>query len=101
LTNGCTSSGGHFNPFGLNHGSPKEKERHVGDFGNIVAEKNGVASFKFEDSLATLFGENTILGRTVVVHADEDDLGKGGFEDSLKTGHAGARVACGIIGIAQ
>lgn len=33
------------------------------------------------------------------VHADPDDLGKGGFDDSKTTGHAGARLACGTIGL--
>ena len=37
--------------------------------------------------------------RTVIIHAGIDDLGKGGAKDSLLTGNAGARVACGVIGM--
>ena len=33
--------------------------------------------------------------RAVVVHEGVDDLGVGGFADSLTTGHAGGRLACG------
>ena len=55
----------------------------------------------FQDSFISLTGENSILGRSLVVHADPDDLGKGGHELSKSTGNAGARQACGIIGIAK
>lgn len=51
------------------------------------------------DGLLSLIGANSVIGRAVVVHAGEDDLGKGGHDDSLTTGHAGGRVACGVIGI--
>jgi Copper/zinc superoxide dismutase (SODC) len=42
-----------------------------------------------------------LLGRTLIVHADPDDLGLGGHEDSLTTGHSGKRIACAIIGRAK
>ncbi|ELR11052.1 copper/zinc superoxide dismutase [Acanthamoeba castellanii str. Neff] len=100
-TNGCVSAGGHFNPFGKKHGGPDDEERHVGDLGNVVADETGVARTTIKDRLVTLGGPHSIIGRTMVVHADEDDFGKGGFEDSLTTGHAGARLACGVIGLSK
>ena len=39
-----------------------------------------------------------LFGRSVIIHADEDDYGLGGFEDSLTTGHSGKRIACAVIG---
>lgn len=81
------------------HGGPKDESRHAGDLGNIQADNTGVAQFTYQDALISLVGAHNILGRAVVVHADNDDLGRGGFTDSLTTGHAGSRLACGVIGI--
>ena len=83
---------------GKEHGAPEDDNRHVGDLGNIVADKDGNAKVDITDKLIKLDGEHSIVGRAIVCHADPDDLGTGGHEDSKKTGHAGARVACGIIG---
>lgn len=49
------------------------------------------------DKTITLFGAHSIIGRSVVVHSGEDDLGKGKHADSLKTGNAGGRAACGVM----
>ncbi|KAK9461520.1 superoxide dismutase [Lipomyces oligophaga] len=98
-TNGCTSAGGHFNPFGKTHGAPTDEARHVGDMGNFSTDAEGNAKGSLTDSLIALIGPQSILGRTVVVHGGVDDLGKGGHPDSLKTGNAGPRPACGVIGI--
>lgn len=54
--------------------------------------------FKMDQAITLQEGkENSVLGRAVVVHADQDDLGRGGNEDSTKTGNAGARLACGVV----
>ncbi|KAI1977650.1 Superoxide dismutase [Cu-Zn] [Ophidiomyces ophidiicola] len=99
-TNGCTSAGPHFNPFSKTHGAPGYAERHVGDLGNIPTDAQGNAIGSVEDHHVKLIGEHSVLGRTVVVHAGTDDLGRGGNEESKKTGNAGPRPACGVIGIA-
>ena len=99
LTNGCVTAGPHFNPFKKDHGGPMDSERHVGDLGNLKTNEKGEAYYANSDMLIQLFGEDSVVGRSCVVHRDEDDLGKGGHSDSLVTGHAGARLACGTIGL--
>jgi Cu-Zn family superoxide dismutase len=71
----------------------------VGDLGNIDAGSNGVATVNITDSVISLHGAHNIIGRALVVHNGTDDLGKAGTEESKKTGTAGSRVACGVIGI--
>jgi Cu-Zn family superoxide dismutase len=76
-----------------NHGGPpssKGKERHTGDLGNV---EEGRYTYTLYDVTV-----NDILGRSVIIHADADDYGLGGKEDSLTTGHSGARIGCAVIG---
>ena len=106
----CAASfdpGPHFNPAGKTHGAPGDEERHAGDLGNITAGADGVAPISMTDAHIPLTGPNSILGRAVVVHELEDDLGKGDHSEpgtqgktSKTTGNAGARLACGVIGMA-
>ncbi len=106
MSEGCSSMKGHYNPFGKEHGSRViykdgkyeiNYDRHVGDLGNIVANRDGIASFEFEDPLIKLTGYTSIIDRGIIIHEGEDDLGLGGNEESKKTGNAGARIACGVI----
>ncbi|KAF4661633.1 Superoxide dismutase [Cu-Zn] [Perkinsus chesapeaki] len=95
--NGCNSAGGHYNPFYNSHGDRNSTVRHVGDMGNIQADASGVAEGHFYTDLIVLKGSISVLGRSVVLHADRDDLGKGGDPSSKTTGNSGARLACGKI----
>lgn len=90
-----TSAGGHFNPGGEPHGGPAAKERHAGDFGNIDAGADGMSKFAFTDTHISFEGDDSILGRGVVVHAKADDM------KSQPSGEAGGRVAVGVIGVAK
>ncbi|VDK56643.1 unnamed protein product [Anisakis simplex] len=98
IGNGCVAAGGHFNPSNKTHGAPDDIERHVGDLGNIEANEAGVANVSIEDSVISLRGPYSVIGRAIVVHEKADDLGRGNTPASKTTGDAGARVACGIIG---
>lgn len=94
LREGCKSACDHYNPNNETHGGARGRRRHAGDLGNIIADEHGrcsqnvVADVRLDD----------IIGRMLIVHADEDDLGTGNDPDSSKTGNSGVRVACGVIG---
>ncbi|MBC2602464.1 superoxide dismutase family protein [Puniceicoccus vermicola] len=90
-----TSAGGHFNPHHQPHAGPDAKHRHVGDLGNITANKDGVAEFSFIDTKLSIQGANSILGRGLIVHQGADDL------TSQPTGAAGPRVGMAVIGVAN
>jgi Cu-Zn family superoxide dismutase len=102
LRNGCTSLGSHFNPYQSTHGGIMEnrQKRHVGDMmNNLTTNSKKECFYTYQDPTLRLSGKFSILGRSLVLHEGKDDMGKGGFPDSLVTGHAGKRMACGIIGI--
>lgn len=98
LTDGCASTGSHYNPFNVTHGGPFDQVRHVGDLEMITADEHGNAVGSYVDPVVKLSGPFSILGRAVVVHSGVDDYGHGNQSDSKTTGHAGGRKACGIIG---
>ncbi len=90
-----TAAGGHFNPTQMPHGSQTDAKRHMGDLGNIEAKEDGKVHIELTDSVLKLEGPGSIIGKGVVVHADPDDF------KTQPTGNAGARLACGVIGVAK
>ncbi|OJJ77446.1 hypothetical protein ASPBRDRAFT_50326 [Aspergillus brasiliensis CBS 101740] len=66
-TNGCTSAGPHYR------------------------NSEGI----IPDGLIKLNRSESIIGRTIVIHAGCDDLGRDENAESKRIGNAGARPACG------
>ncbi|XP_038608729.1 extracellular superoxide dismutase [Cu-Zn] isoform X2 [Tachyglossus aculeatus] len=92
LSRGCDGASAHYNP------SAKPHPQHPGDFGNFLPREGKIKRYR-TNLLASLFGPYSILGRSVVVHEREDDLGRGGNKGSQEHGNAGKRLACCVIGI--
>ncbi len=96
----CSSSdgmaaGGHFNPTKAPHAGHDASPRHVGDLGNIEADSSGKAHLELTDKLMKMSGEDSIIGRGLIVHEKVDDL------KTQPTGNAGGRSACGVVGVAK
>src|SRR6266487_3304632 len=92
----ASSAGAHFNPTNKPHAGPDAPERHVGDMGNVEADTSGKAKLEYVDHQISLTNdEQSVIGRSVVVHMKRDDL------KSQPAGDSGARVACGVIGRAK
>lgn len=92
-----TSAGGHYDPSGSgHHARPGAGEaHHAGDFGNLEANPEGVARYdRTFESLTIAGSEAPVLGRAVIIHAEEDQFDQ-------PTGSAGARIGIGVIGVAN
>ena len=89
------AAGSHFNPDKAPHGLLEKNGfagAHAGDFGNIEIGPDGKGKFEgtFPGLSLTEGTGHNVLGKSVILHAKEDDFGQ-------PTGNAGGRIACGII----
>lgn len=100
-TEGSKTLCAHFNPLNKEHGGRNDTEAHLGDLGNVYANNNGIVDETFIAEFIRLRGTFSVLGRSFIVHQDEDDLGLGDYQDSKTTGHSGKRVLWGVIGFAN
>ena len=82
------NAGGHLNPRKTQHGSPDSEEHHLGDLGNLVADKKGKAVY---DQVLKLCMYK-VGGRSVIIHANPDDF------TTQPAGNAGPYISCGVIG---
>ena len=73
----------------------------MGDLGNIIADDAETSLVEITDPVISLNGPLSILGRSIVIHAWEDDPGKEDDPGSLATGNAGGRLGCGVIAAAS
>lgn len=85
------SAGAHFDTLGHAHGEPALVTSHEGDLGNLWADSKGHARLSLRSKWLRLSGDQSILGRSIVVHSLPDDL------TSQPGGNSGGRIACGLI----
>jgi Cu-Zn family superoxide dismutase len=101
LSEGGNTTGEHFNPTRQVHGGNNDKTKHLGDLGNIKANEKGFAYSAFSNQEISLFGENSIMGRSVVIKEKVNDLGKKERAKSKKIGNSGKAIAFGVIGFSD
>jgi superoxide dismutase, Cu-Zn family len=90
------SAGGHFNPFGTEHGALNPRGAHAGDLPNLHVPESGRLELEVlateamlrPGAFSGLFDRD---GSALVVHAGADD------HRSDPTGGAGDRIACGVL----
>jgi Cu-Zn family superoxide dismutase len=87
-----SSAGAHYDPaMTKQHGGPDSAHHHAGDAGNIEANAQGDAHLEVTLNGVSLTGNNSIVGRSVIVHGKADDL------HSNPAGNSGPRIAGGVI----
>jgi Cu-Zn family superoxide dismutase len=95
------SAGGHFNPGKAHHGIGTRQGPHAGDLPNIVVDATGKGHLEFTNKHVTVKKGNSprsLLsgkGTALILHAEADDM------HSDPEGGSGARLACGVVMLAQ
>ena len=80
-------AGAHLTYASKKHGGPTTSERHFGDLGNLQSDSKGNAFYS-----SVVPGKvKKVLGRSVIIHAEKDDL------KTQPSGKSGARIACGLV----
>lgn len=89
------AAGGHFDPHNTQtHGQPGSPARqvHAGDVPNLVVGSSGSGMLRHVNTGVSLApGQDSIVGRSLVVHQGEDDY------RTNPAGNSGPRIACGVI----
>lgn len=89
------SAGGHYNPFGREHGFRDAAGPHAGDLPNIVVPPSGELQLEVLADEVTLREGRAALfdadGSALVIHAGADDY------RTDPAGDAGDRLACGVV----
>ncbi|MGB3454434.1 MAG: superoxide dismutase family protein [Moheibacter sp.] len=86
-----TSTGGHWNPAGSDHGRWGAEHFHMGDIGNLNADADGNAAMLFITDkwcIGCKDASKNIIGKGVIIHDTLDDF------HTQPTGNAGGRVGC-------
>jgi Cu-Zn family superoxide dismutase len=98
LRRGCDSCCKHYNPDDNDHGDIDDEDSHAGDLGNIETDDYGVCIMELKTDK---FYVDEIIGRSIIIHEDTEDLGNGNNKDSKTTGNSGKRIACAVIGYSE
>ena len=88
----ASAAGGHFNPSNMTHGNPAGVTRHAGDQLSLEANAQGeIRTIITTEAITLNTGQNSIAGKSFVLHADPDDY------TTQPAGNSGKRIACGVI----
>jgi Cu-Zn family superoxide dismutase len=89
-----TSSGGHFNPTNVSHGTMSSDGPHAGDMMNIEVTSDGMGTFTVVNERVSIMGDYGLPalidgdGAALIIHEKADDY------TTQPTGAAGGRIGC-------